>query len=38
MEVMNKHIVTQFGFADNQFNDNDHQLRYANSDSDENTI
>ncbi|EFX89814.1 hypothetical protein DAPPUDRAFT_310134 [Daphnia pulex] len=27
MEVMNKNIVTQFGFADTQFNDNDDQLR-----------
>jgi hypothetical protein len=27
MEVMSKHIVTQFGFADTQFNDNDDQLR-----------
>ena len=24
---MSKHIVTQFGFADTQFNDNDDQLR-----------
>nr|SVE73885.1 EOG090X0FVK [Daphnia atkinsoni] len=27
MEVMSKHIVTQFAFADSQFNDNDDQLR-----------
>jgi len=27
MEVMSKHVVTQFGFADTQFNDNDDQLR-----------
>lgn len=27
MEVMSKHIVTQFGFADNQFHDNDDPLR-----------
>jgi hypothetical protein len=27
MEVMSKHVVTQFGFADSQFQDNDDQLR-----------
>jgi len=27
MEIMSKHVVTQFGFADTQFNDNDDQLR-----------
>ena len=27
MEVMSKHVVTQFGFADNQFHDNDDQFR-----------
>ena len=29
MEIMSKHVVTQFGFADTQFNDNDDQLRYS---------
>ena len=29
MEIMSKHVVTQYGFADTQFNDNDDQLRFA---------
>jgi hypothetical protein len=33
MEVMSKQIVSQFGFADTQFNDNDDQPRLVNSES-----